>query len=64
MTIHTLSAMITLNEMGEIIGTRIEPSVIKSRVKGIYSEISEIYRQNLNKWYIELWKERTWTREK
>ena len=40
---YTLSAIITLNQAGEITDTRIEPSVIKSRVKGIYSEINRIY---------------------
>ena len=40
---YTLSAIITLNKTGEITDTRIEPSVIKSRVKGIYSEINEIF---------------------
>lgn len=40
---YTLSAMMTLNKNGEIIDTRIEPSIIKSRVKGIYSEINKIF---------------------
>ena len=33
----------SLCKTGEITDTRIEPSVIKSRVKGIYSEINEIF---------------------
>lgn len=40
---YTLSAIITVNERGEITDTRIEPSVIKSRIKGIYSEINRIF---------------------
>lgn len=54
---YTLSAMITLNEMGEIIGTRIEPSVIKSRVKGIYSEINKIFAGEADGQILEKYKD-------
>ncbi len=40
---YTLSAIITLNENGDIIKTKIEPSVIRSRVRGVYSEVNAIF---------------------
>ncbi len=40
---YALSAIINLSEDGEILGLKIEPSIIKSRIKGIYSEINEIF---------------------
>lgn len=40
---YTLSAIITLDENGTITDTRIEPSIINSRVKGIYSEINALF---------------------
>ncbi len=40
---YALSAIITLNKHGKILKTAIEPSVIRSRVKGIYSEINRIF---------------------
>lgn len=40
---YTLSAIIDLTPQGEIRGVRIEPSIIKSRVRGVYSEVNEIF---------------------
>ena len=40
---YTLSAIMNLDESGAIISTRIEPSIIKIRIKGIYSEINSIF---------------------
>ena len=40
---YTLSAIITLDSEGNITDTKIEPSVIVSKVKGIYSEINRIF---------------------
>lgn len=40
---YTLSAIITLDKKGEIIGCNIERSVIVSKVKGIYSEINRLF---------------------
>ena len=40
---YTLSAIITLGKHGGIIGCSIEPSIIVSKVKGIYSEINRIF---------------------
>lgn len=39
---YTLSAIISLSENGEIKGVKIEPSIIKSRVRGVYSEVNKI----------------------
>ncbi len=39
---YTLSAIINLSEIGEIKGVKIEPSIIKSRVRGVYSEVNKI----------------------
>ncbi|MBQ8689789.1 MAG: VacB/RNase II family 3'-5' exoribonuclease [Clostridia bacterium] len=40
---YALSAIINLTEDGEIKGTKIEPSIIRSRVRGVYSEVNEIF---------------------
>ena len=40
---YTLSAIINLDEEGEIKSTRIVPSIINSRVRGVYSEVNEIF---------------------
>ena len=37
---YTLSAVIDLDSLGNIVGTKIEPSVIRSRVRGVYSEVN------------------------
>ena len=39
---YTLSAIITLDTEGNIKKTVIEPSIINSRVRGVYSEVNEI----------------------
>ncbi len=40
---YTLSAIINLSPKGEILSTKIEPSIIKSRVRGVYSEVNRIF---------------------
>jgi len=40
---YTLSALISLDKEGEIKGIKIEPSIIKSRVRGVYSEVNRIF---------------------
>lgn len=40
---YTLSAVIDLSPEGEIVKTRIEPSVIRSAVRGVYSEVNRIF---------------------
>jgi len=39
---YTLSAIISLDDEGEIKGVKIEPSIIRSRVRGVYSEVNKI----------------------
>ena len=46
---HTLSAIIELDNDGKILSTRIEPSIIKSHIKGIYAEINQIFEENAGK---------------
>ena len=40
---YALSAIISLDKDGEIKGVKIEPSIIKSRVRGVYSEVNRIF---------------------
>lgn len=40
---YTLSAVIRLSPVGEILSCKVEPSVIKSRVRGVYSEVNAIF---------------------
>ena len=40
---YTLSAIINLDEGGEIRSCKIEPSIIVSRVRGVYSEVNKIF---------------------
>lgn len=40
---YALSAMINLSGEGEILSCRIEPTVIRSRVRGVYSEVNELF---------------------
>lgn len=39
---YTLSAIISLDDEGEIKGVSLEPSIIVSRVRGVYSEVNKI----------------------
>ena len=40
---YALSAMISLDESGGIKGVEITPSIIRSRVRGVYSEVNKIF---------------------
>lgn len=40
---YALSAIINLSPKGEILSSKLEPSIIKSRVRGVYSEVNEIF---------------------
>ena len=40
---YALSAIISLDKEGEIRGCRLEKSIIKSRVRGVYSEVNRIF---------------------
>ena len=39
---YAVTAIITLDENGEIVKTRLVPSIINSRVRGVYSEVNDI----------------------
>lgn len=40
---YTLSAIINLSADGDILSTTVEPCIIKSRVRGVYSEVNAIF---------------------
>lgn len=40
---YTLSAMISLDKNGEIKDVKLEPSIIESRVRGVYSEVNSLF---------------------
>ena len=40
---YTLSAVIKISPGGELLSVRLEPSVIRSRVRGVYSEVNAIF---------------------
>ncbi len=40
---YTLSAIIDITSSGDIRAVKIEPSIIKSRVRGVYSEVNKIF---------------------
>ena len=54
---YTLSAIITLDSGGSITKVKIEPSVIVSKVKGIYSEINKIFEDTAEKDLLDKYKE-------
>ncbi len=54
---YALSAVIDLDVKGEIIGTEIYKSIIKSRVRGVYSEINNLLAGNADGQIQEKYKE-------
>ncbi len=40
---YALSALITLSPTGDILGTKVEKSIIVSRVRGVYSEVNDLF---------------------
>ena len=56
---YALSAIIHLDQNGEIVSTRLEKSIIKSRIKGIYSEINSIFENRADKAIRQKYKEIT-----
>lgn len=54
---YTLSAIITLDKRGNIIGCDIEKSIIVSKIKGIYAEINSIWDGSAEKPLIEKYSE-------
>lgn len=45
---YALSATVRISEEGELLGVKIEPSVINSRVRGVYSEVNAIFDGTAN----------------
>jgi ribonuclease R len=54
---YTLSAIINLSPVGEILSCKIEPSIIKSRVRGVYSEVNRIFFGDADKAILEKYKD-------
>ncbi len=54
---YTLSASIELSSSGDILSTVIENSIIKSHIKGIYSEINAIFEDRADEATIEKYRE-------
>ena len=49
---YTLSAIIDLSKSGDIIGCRIENAIIRSRVRGVYSEVNDLFaKKSKSKFY-------------
>ncbi len=40
---YALSAIMELSDQGEILSAKLEPTVIRSRVRGVYSEVNKIF---------------------
>lgn len=54
---YALSAIINLSELGEILSTKIEKSIIKSRVRGVYSEVNRIFEGTAEREILSKYKE-------
>jgi ribonuclease R len=52
-----MSAIIRLSASGEIISVRLEPTVIKSRMRGVYEEVNEIYSGKASSEILKKYKE-------
>ncbi len=53
---YTLSAIIDLDKDGAIAGLSLEPSIIKTRVRGVYSEVNKIFDGTATKEIISKYK--------
>lgn len=53
---YTLSAEISLDKSGQRIGTRIFKSIIKSSVRGVYSEVNSLFEDGENSEFFEKYK--------
>ncbi len=54
---YALSAIINLSQNGEILSTKLETTVIRSRVRGVYSEVNEIFDGSASKDTLKKYKE-------
>ena len=49
---YTLSALIDLDQCGEIVGCRVENAIIRSKVRGVYSEVNDLFaKKSRSKFY-------------
>ena len=61
---YALSAIIRISKSGEIVNTEITPSVIKSSVRGVYSEVNAIFENRADEGVLEKYKKIIPTLEK
>lgn len=54
---YTLSALMTLSAEGDLLSVRIEPSVIRSRVRGVYTEVNDLLRRGEDSPFLEKYRE-------
>ena len=54
---YALSAIIDLNAEGEVVGLKIERSIISSRLRGVYSEVNSLFDGTANKALKEKYRE-------
>lgn len=53
---YALSALITLDHTGAITDCRIENTIIRSKVRGVYSEVNDLFRNHTHSPYYEKYK--------
>lgn len=54
---YALSALISLDKEGEIKSVKIEPSIIKSRVRGVYSEVNSLFDKSADSLTLKKYRE-------
>lgn len=54
---YALSARITLSSAGEILETAVEETLIRSRVRGVYSEVNDLFAKGDNSEFAEKYRE-------
>ena len=54
---YALSAIIDLDKQGNIVGCRIENSIIRSKVRGVYSEVNDLFLNKSKSKYYRKYKE-------
>ena len=56
---YAISALIDLTQEGEIKGVKLEPSIIRSRIRGVYSEVNSIFDGSASREILAKYKEVT-----
>ena len=54
---YALSALITLSDDGRIEKCKVDQSVIKSRVRGVYSEVNDLFEHGKNSEFYQKYRE-------